>query len=280
MNGYEDLQVKPYFVPSRYRIRPEYIPTKHEVYQMAGASGNVRNRAIVLCLWSSGLRVSTFCSLNYGDIKAELEREEKVLLIPVYPEMKIRVPDSCKGRIPYFTFFCSEAVEALCSYLRQRHERHELIHSEDPLFASQWSLWKRNERSTKRLNRRGIGLIVKNSARLAGIKKWKYVTPHTLRKSFETILHSPTLNRGRLDKATQEFFMGHILPGSQDPYYDKSRIDFHRQEYAKLNFSEETLPVKAVDRLIDITELEKHLSDGFLFIAKISNQAVIVRRTI
>jgi integrase len=278
VNGHTDIQVKTYFVPSRYRKRPEYIPTKYEVYAMAGAAGSIRNRAIILCLWSSGLRVSTFCSLNYDDIQEDFEQEMTEFLVPVYPEMKRRVPDSCKGRIPYFTFFCSEASEALRSYLRERQEKYGRVTANDPLFASQWSLWKHDKRSTKRLNRRGIGLIVKNSARLTGITKWQHVTPHTLRKAFESILHSPTLDRGRLDKATQEFFMGHILTGSQDPYYDKTRLDFHRQEYAKLNFSREIVPKMAVDQLIDLTELEKYLADSYLFIAQVGPNKIVVRK--
>jgi len=32
-------------------------------------------------------------------------------MIPVYPEMKQRIPDACKGRIPYYTFIISIYVE-------------------------------------------------------------------------------------------------------------------------------------------------------------------------
>ncbi|MHA1753993.1 MAG: hypothetical protein ACTSYR_00520, partial [Candidatus Odinarchaeia archaeon] len=81
-----------YFVPIRYRKVPEYIPTKEEVYRMADAAGSLRNRAITLVLWSSGLRVSTLCALNYGDVAEDLKRGEPPIMIPVYPEMKDRVP--------------------------------------------------------------------------------------------------------------------------------------------------------------------------------------------
>jgi site-specific recombinase XerD len=37
-----------------------------------------------------------------------------------------------------------------------------------------------------RLGRRGVGLLVKKAARLAGLGEWKYVTPHCLRKSFDS----------------------------------------------------------------------------------------------
>ena len=34
----------------------------------------------------------------------------------------------------------------------------------------------------------------------------------------------------------QEFFMGHVLPGSQDPYFDRSKIDHMRNQYSRLKF--------------------------------------------
>ena len=41
----------------------------------------------------------------------------------------------------------------------------------------------------------------------------------------------------KLDVKTQEFLLGHILPGSQENYYDRSKVDWLRKEYAKLDFS-------------------------------------------
>lgn len=39
-----------------------------------------------------------------------------------------------------------------------------------------------------------------------------------------------------LDPKDQEFFMGHILPGSQDTYYDKTKIEEMRIKYLKIEF--------------------------------------------
>jgi site-specific recombinase XerD len=107
VNGYSnkrELSVKTYFLPARYRKVPEYIPTTNEVLSMANAAGSQRNRAIILTLWSSGIRVSTLCALNYGDVAEELESGELHVTIHVYPKMKERVYDACKGKIPYYTF--------------------------------------------------------------------------------------------------------------------------------------------------------------------------------
>lgn len=247
---------------------------------MADATGNQRDRAILWMLWCSGLRVSTFSALNYGDISEELEKGEAYVRIPVFSGMKTRVPDACKGRIPYYTFICPEATEALTCYLRYRREQFGPVREHDPLFYSNWTLWSREKRSTKRLGRRAIGHIVKQSARLAGVEQWQYVTPHCLRKAFESVLRSPTMDGGRMDRGTQQFLFGHILPGSEDTYYDKTSVDFHRSEYAKLDFSQNQAFMTLVkDKLIDLHDLEEHLNGGWLFVAKISENKTIVRRT-
>jgi hypothetical protein len=73
--------------------------------------------------------------------------------------------------------------------------------------------------------------------------------------------------------------MGHILPGTQDVYYDKTKSDFHREEYAKLDYSRNGLSTKrVVDKLICIGELESYLADSWLFVSKISDNRVVVRR--
>lgn len=343
--GNRSLRIATYHVPTRYRKRPEYIPSKDEIHNMADAAGNPRNRALILILWSGGLRVSTLSALNYGDVAKELKKGQPCVMIPVYPEMKLRVSDACKERIPYYTFICTQAVETLKTYLRERQEKYGPVYQDDPLFNSEWSLWQRDVRSKKRLGRRAIGKIVKRAARLAGIPKWMHVTPHCLRKSFESVLRSPTLDGGRLDMATQQFLFGHILPGSQDVYYDKTKTEFHRVEYLKLNFSKSpfsgrwTNAVMAavkiastgfgenpediideyvrvrygsktawklwpetdqlalikealewrrsrqprsgslpLDKIITTKNLERHLNKGWIFVAQLNNQKVVVRR--
>jgi len=282
-NGFvhdKELNIYTYHVPARYRKVPEYIPTKIEVHSMADAAGSIRDRAVILSLWTSGLRVSTLCALNYGDIATELKNDEPYIMIPVFPKMKNRVRDACKSLVSYYTFITPMAGKALRAYLREREEKYGKIFPDNPLFHSDWSLWARTKRSGKRLGRRGIGIIAKKTARLAGLAQWKYVTPHCLRKAFKSVLRSTTINGGRLDSGCQEFLMGHVLPGTQDVYYDRTKIDFHREEYSKLDFSRSGISMRGIDKLIHMKELEHHLSVGWMFVAKITEDKVIVRRNV
>ncbi|MCW4051102.1 MAG: tyrosine-type recombinase/integrase [Candidatus Bathyarchaeota archaeon] len=271
-------ETRSYYQPTRYRKRLEYIPTKQEIYRIADAADNQRDRAIILCLWTSGFRISTFCALTIGDIKEEIDNNEPIIRVPVYPEMKQKVHDACKGLVPYYSFISKEAQTALRVYLNEREEYYGIIEPEQPLFCSDWNLWPRKTRPLKHIGRRCVSVLLKKSARLADIAKWAQISPHCLRKSFESVLRSPTTDSSRMDKGTQEFFMGHILPGTQDTYYDRTNIDYHREEYAKLDFTRTTTTPKAVDKLIQLKALETHLNEGWLFVSKISDDTIVVRR--
>jgi len=234
--GSKGLEVERYYMPARYRKVPEYIPKKNEIYAMADCAASLRDRAIILTLYSSGIRNSTLRALLIRDIEEELSKGVSNLLIPVYPEMKLVDPYACKRNISYFTFTCDEATEAIRLYLREREEKYGEILSHEPLFSSDYNQIERSKRRSKILTSRQVQFIVKSAAKKAGIQQWKYITPHSLRKAFETVLHSELIDGGRLDPKIQEFFMGHILPGSQDTYFDKSKVEYLRAEYARLSF--------------------------------------------
>ncbi len=249
-NEYEGLKVQPYFLPARYRKKIEYIPTKDEVFRMVDAAGTARNRAMILSLWSSGLRISTLIALNYEDVRDDLDDGKECIKIPVYPEMKERVPDACKGSIPYYAFICAEATQGLKAYLQERKERFGNLKLEEPLFCSDWTLWKTEERVLRRPAPQTINKIIKTAARRAGLEQWEHIYAHCLRKAFESVLREPTVDGGRMDMSTQQFLFGHILPGSQDTYYDKEKVEYHRAEYAKLNFARSPMEMKLTDILL------------------------------
>jgi integrase len=234
--GANALEIESHYMPARYRKRPEYIPKKHEIYAMADSACSLRDRAIILTLYSSGLRNATLRAILYRDVEEELKRGVDNLMIPVYPEMKLIEPNACKNNIPYYTFTCDEATQAIRLYLREREEKYGKIMPYEPLFASDYNQVPREKRDSKIMSSRQLQYIVKQAAKRARIPQWQFVTPHSLRKAFETMLHSELVDGGRLDPKIQEFFMGHILPGSEDTYFNKMDIEYLRAEYAKLNF--------------------------------------------
>jgi len=239
VNGFKRnkaLEIQSFYRPPRQRLTSEYIPTKAEVYRMADSACSLRDRAIILMLYSSGLRNSTLRSLRVTDVKDELLAGADIIKIPVYCEMKHVDPGACKGGVPYYTFLCDEGTQALRLYLEDRKERLDGISDNEPLFCTEYNQICRNDRRRKPITSRELQIIVKLSAKKAGLDRWKLVHPHALRKTYETILRSQLIDGSNMDVKSQEFLMGHVLPGSQDNYYDYSKVESMRILYSNLRF--------------------------------------------
>jgi len=233
LNGFKgdrELRVERYHQPARYRKTPQYVPTPEEIYRMGYASGSAKNRAMIFTLYTSGLRNSTLRALRYRDVR-ELEKGLAVVKIPVYPEMKEVVPAACKGNIPYYTFIDPETIKALKEYLEDRKLRFGEITEGEPLFCSDSNKVPREKQRFTPVSKNGLDRMVKRAARQAGIEEWGAVTAHSLRKAFESALRN-----NRLDPEDREFLMGHILPGTQDPYYDYTKTEDLRKKYMKIKF--------------------------------------------
>lgn len=241
-NGFKngnEIDIERYHQPARYRKRPEYIPTKEEIYDMEKACSAVvvkdRLRVVMakkwkaahLGLYGSGFRNSTFRAILYGDIKEELENPlVKTIYLRSYPEMKKLVPEACKNNIEYMTFWSSETVAAIREYVEaiKTYRKLKEYPSDAPLF-SQW------KNIYTPITRRDLEYIVKQLAKRAGIKQWKDVYPHCIRKSFDN-----TIKNSGLPEEDKEFLMGHILPGMSDTYFDKTKIEEFRAKYSRINF--------------------------------------------
>ncbi len=246
-NGFKNgraLDVQRVYVPPRYRKAPEYIPNRSEIFEMADCAGSLRDRAIVLVIYSSGLRNSTLRAVTYGDVRYELANGTSNIRLPVYPEMKLIEPAACKANIPYYSFICDEASKALRLYTKERLETYGGIKDTDPLFASSYNHLPKDQRNSAVMSQRELQYVVKFTAQAAGIAKWSAVHPHCLRKAFETVLHSSLIDGTNLDPKLQTFFLGHLLKGNDEAYFDESHIAEFRGLYAKLNFGRPTVENK------------------------------------
>lgn len=228
VNGFKngkELELERYAQPTRYRKTPEYIPTSEEIVRMATYAGSVKSRALVLATYTSGLRNSTLRAVLYRDVRAELDAGNDVVHVAVYPEMKKVTPDAAKGSIPYESFFSKDAAEAIRAYVAEFAAKHKdaPLRDDEPLFQGQIR--------GRPIKARTLQVVVKGAARRAGLQRWKDVYPHCLRKAFENAIR----NSG-MDSKDQIFLEGHVLPGSEDPYYDKTRIEEFRQKYRKVIF--------------------------------------------
>ena len=182
---------------------------------LSSPSGNtlkdLRDKAILELLFSTGLRVSELCSLtNDFDFKRD--------------EISIRG----KGGKVRVVFISEEAKKAVKKYLDARKDMSDALFvqvaptpgiKETPI----------SRESGQPLTRRSIERIVKQHAIKAGITK--KVTPHVIRHSFATDL----LNNGA-DIRSVQVMLGHANIGTTQIYThvtDKHLRDIHKKFHNK-----------------------------------------------
>jgi integrase len=234
-----ELRVAAYHQTQRTRNIPEYVPTLQEALTMAERVGNKRDRAIILTLITTGLRNSALRALKVSDIRSELKQDTQVLRIQVKPDWNTeRLAGACKNCIDYYTFTARVATEAIISMLREREAKSGPCSDQEPLFPSDHNQLPVELRRDKALSAGELEIVVKKAARAADIVQWNNVHVQTMRKVFERQLRSPLADGTRMDQKDQEYLMGHILPGSQDNYYDSSKIKAMRELFSKLVFDD------------------------------------------
>ncbi len=177
---------------------------------------DLRDKAILELLFSTGLRVSELCSLNNDiDLKSD--------------ELSIRG----KGGKVRVVFISDEAKKALREYLAARKDMDEALFvqaSERGISSSRSDLGNsKGPTSGGALTRRSIERIVKQHAIKAGISK--KVTPHVIRHSFATDL----LGNGA-DIRSVQMMLGHSNISTTQIYThvtDKQLLDVHKRFHGK-----------------------------------------------
>ena len=234
-NGLE-LRVQGYRQPPRTTNRPEYIPSLKEALAMADRVGSKRNRAIILTAITTGFRSSALRAIRIDDVLFELEQGQRVVCIGIDATWNDRIPGACKNCIPYYTFMHEVATHAVHSMLREREDYFGSYSSDEPLFVSKYNQLPLSRRRLKALTSRELQIIMHKAAHAADISEWQNVHVHTMRKVFESVLRAPLVDGSAMDSKDQEFLMGHLLRGSQENYYDRSKKERMRELCSKLVF--------------------------------------------
>jgi integrase len=270
------------------RKRQEYIPSLNEALRMADVAGSNRDRLIVLVLTYTGLRNSTLRALVYNEaypdpllqqysIKKQLDRNEKFLAIVVDEVMKKHVPRACKNNTPYYTFLPPTVTEALQLHLRNIERKYGKLYDTQPIFNTENRRIPLSDRLRTPICSRELQEIVKNAAKKADIGEWRNVYPHCLRKTYESLLRNQP-DTVRLDVKDREFVFGHTMPGSQDTYYDKTKIKEMRTKYCKMIF--EPVIIKTEERVVTDVELQTFLQQGWRFVATLQSGKAVVSRKV
>jgi len=219
----------------RVAKKEEIILRKEQIYAMADYAGSLRNRAIILCMYQSGLGVTALRNLNYGHVKKQLEKNR----IPVRIRITSRIMQKA-SQVPFYTFFGAEACDSLKAYINERKRKiHKMREKEanvrelttnSPLFASEG----KNVPFGDRMAVSSIWRVVKDLAERASLEKEK-IKPNSLRKAFEA-----ELDRSPIDEETRKYLMG--SPVHSIEY----KVDKVEQQYLICNFSRTELRKLAI----------------------------------
>ena len=234
--------------PRLKKINIEHIPTKAEVYRMADLAGSLRNRAIILCLYESGVRPNCLCNWNYGLIADQLYPEiEAPVQLKITPDLDTKL--SLYGLPYYITFLGDESARALKDHLEERKKRQAW----NPRHTDRVFVTASSASRGKPLELSGVWEVVKFAAKQAGLDR-KTIWPKVLRKSFRKTLNATET----LDEDTKEALMGHRLPGSRGNYFDYHDIDEVREKYLRVNWGREG---GNVGKLKELEEANKDLGE-------------------
>lgn len=211
---------KHYIQRRRKKAKFEVIPDKEQTYSIIDATFNLRDRAMFLLAFQSGVRKNVLWHLNYGHVKDQLYPEPQIpLRLKVTEDIDTKL--ASYGLAYYVSFLQGEAVQALKQYCDRYHRDSP---DDAPLFPS---------RNSGRLGRTIIWRGFKRAARRAGLDP-KTVWVHSLRKSFRKVVRTSPI-----DPDFAEALMGHLLPGSRENYFDRHDINELAEEYMKINFARE-----------------------------------------
>ena len=242
------------------RIAKQYIPTREDIYRMVDSMPRInyrqwlRNRALILCLWQSGVRNNCLVSWTWGIFKNQLYPEPKIpveiKVVASRPEGVYDVAQDIKlskyNVQYYYTFLHKEAAHALKAYLDARMEDGWKPKDSDPIWVTEAQNCKGNPMSIEDVRR-----IVKTAAKQIGIPSDR-IWPHCLRKAFRK-----TLYESGVDPDVAEALMGHKLPGSRGNYFDYHDKDFVKKEYMKGFW--DRIGINRIRKLEkEFVEIEKH----------------------
>jgi len=198
VNGYEN-KIKwkqiTLLYPDKVKLSGASAWQTEEVKKMLDSTNNLKNKAVIHFLASSGVRVGAVSDLKISHIT---DMPDGCKMILVYEDSKDE----------YVTFLTPEASRALDDYLDQRRSDGEMLNGDSPLFRSRYTIAGIKSRPSTTKSFQLIIIRALRKANLRGkIKNGRYKTQavHGFRKRYNTILK---LNKDVNDNVIEKM-LGH-----------------------------------------------------------------------
>jgi len=208
-------------VPPRKKVAIENIPLKPDVYRMADVANSLRNKALVLCAFQSGVRPGCLVNWTFGMVEKGLYPE---IHVPV--QLRITVKEDSKlagyGLDYYVTFISLEAAESLRDYIEERKRNGWAPKKGDYIFVPEASASKKD-----RISAGGLWETLTIGAGNAELNPEAVATARRRKSYGKTFIATPSI-----PEDLKEALMGHRLPGSRGNYFDYHDVDDAAEKYA------------------------------------------------
>jgi integrase len=216
------------YLAGKIKLENKGIPAKEDILKVLDIA-DMREKAIILGITSSGLSTKDFVNLRVKDFREGYDEETGITVLDLR---------RAKTAQDFVTFFSMEATDAINEYLRWRErdkpktehpdilsgwEKHLIDSGEDYLIAKKYVpsayLETQNE-ELRRESESGLQTVFRQLANRAGIARdkgtWNMFRAHKLRSWF----YSQMLNNS-CPQDIAEVFMGHVsrLGSSGGTYY-------------------------------------------------------------
>lgn len=196
-------------------------PSKEELKALLHHASGSRDRAAILILASSGLRVGTLLSLKVGNVNFDYPDVASIKVERQRGRKFVGKRRGGQGRV-FYSFMTQEAKEALSKYLEERKIAGEKVTPDSPLIGDVYH--KGNFITIEAFEKVYVRLL-----RRAGLadkpNKWYLLHIHTLRKYFRSSCVG-------VDPSYREHWMGH-KGGYLDESYFRAEEERHLAEYRK-----------------------------------------------
>jgi integrase len=243
-NGYSiDIPTlgKDRYLAGKVKQENKGIPSKEDIIKVLDIA-DMREKAIILGITSSGLSTKDFVNLRVKDFREGYDEETGITVLDLR---------RAKTAQDFVTFFSAEASNSINEYLRWRErdkpktahpdllsgwEKHRIYSCEDYLIIKKYVpsayLETRNEEE-RRESESGLQTVFRQLSNRAGIARskgtWNIFRAHKLRSWF----YSQMLNNS-CPQDIAEVFMGHVSKlGSSGGTYYSAIIPKLKEEYLR-----------------------------------------------
>lgn len=225
---------------------------REDVIKLVANAKNLREKAIILCMASSGMAIREIINLKINNVSIDNERIGTIII------------RRQKSQTDYTTFISPEATTALKYYWEERNRNPEtkIAGPEDYVFVSYGNRSKGNQLDPITVSR--LFNIMGNQLGYGNGKGFIKTRSHALRKYF-----SSTLENNGFPKNKVDFLLGHTVSDTDKAYFDPDpeKLKQLYKTYLPYIIFEKTIEIRSLNtedakKLKTLEEENKTLRSG------------------